>query len=143
MYVFLAIQNEYMFIRQRERDLTGFSANAAILNPFKIIFFILNLFLSVTRILNWFVQNPFEKGIIYSKQGHTLNGKKETLQIYQKTKNPLSQRDACLENGFSSSIYDQPLFSISQGENKWILNLSPQNKGLSRDNQDANHLFKR
>lgn len=58
---FLVIQNECALIRGRERDLTGFSANAVILNPFKIIFFILNLFFSVTRILNWFAQNPFEK----------------------------------------------------------------------------------
>lgn len=64
-----------------EGDLTGFSTNAAILNPFKIIFVILNLFFSVTRILNRFAQNLFEEEIIYSKQGHTLNGKTVTLQV--------------------------------------------------------------
>ena len=99
----------------RQRDLTGFSANAAILNPFKIIFFILNLFFSVTRILNWFVQNPFEKEIIYSKQGHIANERKRDTTNLTEDEASLWQakEDYCLENRmFSPSILIFPPISL-------------------------------
>lgn len=95
-------KNEYILIKQG--DLTVSSADPAILNPFKIIFFIWNLLFSVTRTLNWFVQNPFEKEIICSKQGHTQNGKRETLQMKQKMKNLFERPRQTPENRFSSSI---------------------------------------
>lgn len=99
----------------RERDLTVFSANAAILNSFKVIFLILNLFFSVTRILNWFVQNPFEKEIIYSKQGHTANERKrDTTNLTEDEASVWkAKEDYCLENRiFSPSILTFPPISL-------------------------------
>lgn len=76
-YMFsLWFKNEHMLIRQK--DLTGSAANAAILNPFKIIFFILNLVFSVTRILSWYIQNPFDKRNNLVKGWTHSNGKEVT-----------------------------------------------------------------